>query len=660
MKKIKLITLLVTIMTVILANPILSHAKTQGISVIPKPVKLREVKADDFVIDSGTIIIADKSLRAKARQLAGMLEPATGFELQIKERDLFSSNCIILKVDESLSRLGQEGYTLVVWPKKITITASDEKGLFYGFQTLRQLLPAEIFRQAKVLGVKWIVPAVDIEDYPRFQWRGLHLDACRYFMPKEFIKKYIDLIALHKMNRFHWHLTEDQGWRIEIKKYPKLTEVGAWRDETLIGHYRDKPHKFDGKRHGGFYTQDDVREIVAYAAQRQVVVVPEIEMPGHAQAAIAAYPELGNTGKQLKVMTIWGVNPNIFNANEETILFMQDVLKEVMELFPSEFIHIGGDEAPKKQWEESAEAQARIKELGLKDEHELQSYFIKRMDTFLAEKGRRLVGWDEILEGGLAPGATVMSWRGEKGGITAAKAGHDVVMAPTTYTYFDYYQAEPKSEPLAIGGLLPLRNVYNYNPIPSELSPEEAKHVLGAQAQVWTEYIPGPKKTEYMAFPRACALSEVVWTPHEKKDYKDFIKRMQEHGQRLDILDVNYRKLDPEPIVIGSWKSGQTSEDYQEMTFDISGHIKKPAQYQFKFAYTGGAHRLDIESLEVLQDGQVVACDEHPGRTGGQNVDNVYTVVIPAVKPDAKYTLKARVRSDGGADSNGQILLSKK
>jgi hexosaminidase len=545
MKKINLIVALLIIMNAILCNPLQSQAKTENISIIPKPVMVKEIKAGDFVLDSDTVIIAEKALKAKAKKLAHMLEPATGFDLQIKGRDLFPSSSIILKVDENMSRVGNEGYRLVVWPKKITITAQSETGLFYGFQTLRQLLPPEIFRQAKVSDVKWTVPAVDIEDYPRFQWRGLHLDVCRHFMPKEFVKKYIDLIALHKMNRFHWHLTEDQGWRIEIKKYPKLTEVGAWRDETLVGHYSDKPHKFDGKRHGGFYTQDDVREIVAYATERHVVVVPEIEMPGHAQAAIASYPELGNTGEQQKVMTIWGVNPNIFNANEGTILFMQDVLKEVLGLFPSEFIHIGGDEAPKKQWEESADAQARIKELGLKDEHELQSYFIKRMDTFLAEKGRRLLGWDEILEGGLAPGATVMSWRGEQGGITAAKAGHDVVMAPTTYTYFDYYQAEPKNEPLAIGGLLPLQNVYNYNPIPSELSSEEAKHVLGAQAQVWTEYIPGPKKAEYMAFPRACALSEVVWTPHEKKDYKDFFERMQEHVQRLDILDVNYRKLDP-------------------------------------------------------------------------------------------------------------------
>jgi hexosaminidase len=638
----------------------LCQANPKTISIVPKPVMLKQTKAADFILNPDTVIIADKTLRQKAKQLANMIEPATGFDLTIKQQDLFASRSMILKLDSALSRLGDEGYQLIVWPKKVTISAYKEAGLFYGFQTLRQLLPPEIFREAKVEDLAWTIPAVSIEDYPRFEWRGMHLDVCRHFMPKEFIKKYIDLLALHKMNRFHWHLTEDQGWRIEIKKYPKLTEVGAWRKETLVGHYRDKPHKFDGKRHGGFYSQEDVREIVAYAAARHITVIPEIEMPGHAQAAIAAYPELGNTDKQLPVMTIWGVNPNIFNANEETIIFLQNVLEEVLELFPSEFIHIGGDEAPKKQWEGSPDAQARIKKLGLKDEHELQSYFIKRMDTFLTEKGRRLIGWDEILEGGLAPGATVMSWRGEKGGITAAKAGHDVVMAPTTYTYFDYYQADAKNEPLAIGGHLPLRNVYNYNPIPPSLNPEEAKHILGAQGQVWTEYIPTPKKAEYMAFPRACALSEVVWTKQEQKDYKDFLERMSGHTKRLDILDVNYRKLDPEPVVLGSWKSGQTSEEYQLMTFDISGHLKEPAQYQIKFAYTGGSHRLDVEWLEILENEQVIARDAHFGRTGGQNVDNVYSVAISKIKPDAKYTLKARVRSDGGKDSNGQILLESK
>jgi hexosaminidase len=371
------------------------------------------------------------------------------------------------------------------------------------------------------------------------------LDVARHFMPKEFVLKFIDLVAFHKMNSLHLHLTDDQGWRIEIKKYPRLTEVGAWRDETLVGHSSQKPHRFDGKRHGGFYSQDDIREIVDYAAQRYVTILPEIEMPGHAQSAIAAYPELGTTGRPLPVLTYWGVNPNIFNANEETIVFLQNVLTEVLDLFPSPFIHVGGDEAVKEQWERSPEAQARIAELGLEDEHELQSYFIKRMDSFLAERGRRLIGWDEILEGGLAPGATVMSWRGVKGGIEAAKAGHDVVMAPTTHTYLDYYQSRDKEkEPLAIGGFLPLEKVYSFHPIPRQLTKEEAKHVLGAQAQLWAEYIPNPEHMEYMAFPRMVALSECVWTPKEKKDFDDFKNRLKTHLQRLDVLDVNYRPLD--------------------------------------------------------------------------------------------------------------------
>jgi hexosaminidase len=351
------------------------------------------------------------------------------------------------------------------------------------------------------------------------------------------------------MNSFHWHLTEDQGWRIEIRKYPRLTEVGAWRKETVVGRPNRDTTKntYDGKRHGGFYTQDDVREVVAYAAERFVNVVPEIEMPGHAQAAIAAYPWLGNyPNRQLEVWTRWGVNENILNAEPRTIAFMQDVLAEVLGLFPSRFIHVGGDEAVKTQWRSSPRARARIRELGLKNEEELQSWFIRQMDAFLAARGRRLVGWDEILEGGLAPGATVMSWRGVRGGIAAARAGHDVVMAPTTYTYFDYYQSPDRDqEPLAIGGLLPLDSVYGFEPIPAELEPQYAKHVLGAQGQLWTEYMPTPRQVEYMAFPRLTALAEVVWTPRERKDWADFRRRLDVHLRRLDALQVNYRRPRP-------------------------------------------------------------------------------------------------------------------
>jgi len=427
----------------------------------------------------------------------------------------------------------------------VQVRAFQEPGLFYAIQSLRQLLPADVYRSAPVGTPEWRMPCVEIEDMPRFGWRGAHLDVCRHFMPKSFIKKFIDLLALHRMNTFHWHLTDDQGWRIEIKRYPRLTEVGAWRKESLVGHYRHSMENpiYDGKPHGGFYTQQDIREIVAYAQERFVNVLPEVEMPGHAQAAIAAYPELGNTGQPVEVDTKWGIRENVFNANESTIVFLQNVLEEVLALFPSEFIHVGGDECPKRQWRESPEAQARMRELGLANEDELQSYFIRRMDTFLTQKGRRLLGWDEILEGGLAPNATVMSWRGEEGGIAAAKAGHDVVMAPNTYTYLDYYQSEDREgEPLAIGGYVPLEKVYHYEPIPAALAREAAHHVLGAQGQLWSEYMPDYRQVEYMAYPRLCALAEVVWTPPQRKDYQEFLSRLAHHLKRLDALDVNYHK----------------------------------------------------------------------------------------------------------------------
>ena len=399
---------------------------------------------------------------------------------------------------------------------------------------MRQLLPHDIFRDAPVGDPRdapagntvWHVPAVTIEDMPRFPWRGGHLDVGRHFMPKEFVKKYIDLLALHKLNTFHWHLTEDQGWRLEIKQYPKLTEIGAWRKETLTGRMRrTNDLTFDGIRHGGFYTQQDAREIVAYAKARFVNVVPEIEMPGHAMAAIAAYPELGVTGEPVEVAKTWGIFSDILNAEPSTVQFMQNVLSEVLEIFPSRYIHIGGDEADKAKWKVNPRIQARIKELGLADEHELQSWFIRQMDTFLTKRNRRLIGWDEILEGGLAENAVVMSWRGTKGGIEAARAQHDVVMTPTTHVYLDYYQSKDQNaEPLAIGGFVPLETVYSFEPIPAELEPQYVKHVLGGQANVWTEYMPNPKKVEYMAFPRLTALAEVVWTPKERKDYANFLE----------------------------------------------------------------------------------------------------------------------------------------
>ncbi|HEU4829787.1 MAG TPA: family 20 glycosylhydrolase [Gemmatimonadales bacterium] len=423
-----------------------------------------------------------------------------------------------------------ESYRLAVTSHAVRLTAGTEAGLFRGMQTLRQLLSMPDGR----------IPALRIEDAPRFSWRGAHLDVARHRFPVEFIKRYIDLISRYKLNTFHWHLTDDQGWRIEIRTYPRLTEVGAWRKETIVGKNFD-PYVGDGIRYGGYYTQDEVRDVVAYAAERHVTVVPEIEMPGHAKAAIAAYPWLACTAGPFEVWTMWGVHEDIFCPHEETFTFLENVLTEVMELFPGPWIHIGGDEAPKRRWKESPVAQAVIRREGLKDEHELQSWFVQRIERFLSSHGRRMIGWDEILEGGLAPGATVMSWRGVDGGIAAAKAGHDVIMSPGSHLYFDHAQGPPELEPLSIGGNTPLDRVYGFEPIPPELQGAERSHILGAQANMWTEYLKTPEQVEYMLFPRLLALAEVVWSPADARDWGSFTRRAPAALAALDRLGVNYR-----------------------------------------------------------------------------------------------------------------------
>ncbi len=514
------------------------------ITIVPAPSRVVPGEGT-FVLTPETALVAVSSAAEVAALFAQQIAPATGFALPVMDALPGNRPAIIFVLDEAAAELGAEGYHLTVTPSRVTVRAAQPAGLFYAAQSLRQLLPPEVFRQSLVEGVTWTMPCVEIEDAPRFRWRGAMLDVCRHFMPTDFVLRYIDLLALHKLNVFHWHLTDDQGWRIEIKKYPRLTEIGAWRKETLVGRMqRDAEMVFDGIPHGGFYTQDDIREVVAYAQARHVTVVPEIEMPGHAQAAIAAYPELGNTGESPGVRTYWGISENVFNVEESTIAFLQDVLTEVLDLFPGTFIHVGGDEAPKKQWRESPAAQARMQALGLHDEEELQSYFIRQMDAYLTAKGRRLLGWDEILEGGLAENATVMSWRGVRGGVAAATSGHDVVMAPNTYTYFDYYQsADRDTEPLAIGGFLPLEGAYAFEPVCEGIDAEYAHHVLGGQGQIWTEYIATPEHVEYMAFPRLCALAEAVWTPAEGRNYADFLARLAVHLQRLDGLDVHYHPL---------------------------------------------------------------------------------------------------------------------
>ena len=527
----KKILTVVLIMSNFLSN---CYARQAVVSIIPAPAAMT-LKESVFTLSPDVAIFAaDKNIRNEAALLTDGIHAITDFRLHTT--DLDANRQIRVVLDDSLTRLGDEGYRLTATRDRVDIRAFKPAGIFYGSQTLLQLL-------SRTSAGDWRIPCVDIEDMPRFRWRGMHLDVSRHFMPPEFVKKYIDLLAMHKMNTLHWHLTDDQGWRIEIKKYPRLTEIGAWREQTLVGHNSGTEKKYDGKRCGGFYTQEQIRDLVAYAKQRYVNIVPEIEMPGHCQAAVAAYPELGCTGKSIGVMCEWGVSENIFNVKEETFQFLENVLTEAMGLFDSPFIHIGGDEVPKTQWKQDTYAQAKMKELGLKSEEELQSWFIHRIDAFLTKHNRRLIGWDEILEGGLAPGAAVMSWRGEVGGIAAAKAGHDVVMTPGNYTYFDHYQADPGTEPLAIGGFTTLEKVYHYEPIPAALDAESAKHILGAQGQIWTEYIAAPQQVEYMAYPRAIALAEVLWTPKDKKDYADFVRRLQIHVARLDRLNVNYCPL---------------------------------------------------------------------------------------------------------------------
>jgi hexosaminidase len=428
--------------------------------------------------------------------------------------------------------LGAEGYALSVKPEIVVIRANQPAGLFYGVQTFRQLV---------VPGVANIA-AVDIIDSPRFPWRGIMLDVGRHLYSLDFIKRLIDILALNKLNVLHWHLTEDQGWRIEIKKFPRLTEIGSRRSASPVPGDHET---LDGKPYGGYYTQVDVKEIVSYAASRYITVVPEIEMPGHSLAALAAYPELGCTGGPYQVRTYWGIEKDVYCAgNEQVYTFLTDVLDEVFALFPSMFIHIGGDECPKERWEQCPKCQDVIHRNHLADEHELQSYFIRRIEAFIQSRGRRLIGWDEILEGGLAPNASVMSWRGVEGGIQAIKQGHDVVMTPTNHCYLDYYQSEEiNQEPPAICGYLPLEMVYAYEPIPVECNPEEAKHILGTQGNLWTEYIPTPEQAEYMLFPRACALAEVGWSKPEVRNYSDFRRRLAYFLPILHRMGVNYRPL---------------------------------------------------------------------------------------------------------------------
>ncbi len=506
----------------------------EGINITPKPEEIT-LKKGTFELSSKVVFIAKEGETKKiASFFAAKIKKATGYDLAVQDKKP-SSAYILLQIEAGLP-VNDEGYLLNVTSKNIHIKATKPQGLFYGMQTVMQLLPAEIESPVLERGIAWTIPAVEIKDQPSFRYRGMHLDVCRHFVDVDFIKKQLDVLALFKVNKFHWHLTDDQGWRIEIKKYPELTKTGTQRTES------------EGNIYGPyFYTQEQIKEVVAYAKERFIEVIPEIELPGHGVAVLAAYPELSCTGQPIPVRNIWGVANDVFCAgNEKTFEFLENVLIEVIPLFVSEYIHIGGDECPKARWKACPKCQQRIKELGLKADKEhsaeekLQSYFVQRIEKFLVKHNKRIIGWDEILEGGLAPSATVMSWRGEAGGIASANMGHDVIMTPGDWFYMDRYQGDSKLLPVTIGGYINLAKIYSYEPIPDKINEDKKHHILGAQCNVWNEYKYNGKDMEHDIYPRIIALAELTWTPKEKKDYADFERRIENQRVRLDLHQINY------------------------------------------------------------------------------------------------------------------------
>ncbi|MFA6805979.1 MAG: family 20 glycosylhydrolase [Bacteroidales bacterium] len=513
------------------------------INIIPQPVSVKINKSSPFTFNNNTKIIANPNskeysvaeyLQSKLRDYNQDIKPVIPMIVNPKY-NVANSIIFVLSSDKIL---GKEGYQMDILSDKIIILANENNGFFYGAQTLIQII---MTAEKDKTNSSILIPTSQIIDYPRFAYRGKHLDCSRHFFSTQEIKDYIDILAFHKLNTFHWHLTDDQGWRIEIKKYPKLHEVGGKRKETLVGHYSDNfPQIFDGKEYSGYYSQEEIKDIVKYAQERYIDIIPEIEMPGHAIAALSAYPEFSCTGNIKEPTTTWGVFDDVFCTKDETFIFLQDILDEVIELFPSPYIHIGGDECPKVRWKECPKCQEVIKNNNLKDEQALQSYFTKRIENYLKTKGRRTIGWDEILEGEDVDDAIIMSWQGESGGIDAAKLGHDAIMTPSAYLYFNNYQGVADQEPLAIGGFTTLKKVYDYEPVPSELNKEEVKNIMGVQACTWTEYIPTYEKLQYMDLPRLSALSEIAWTKKENKDYEDFLNRIESQLDRYNILGYNY------------------------------------------------------------------------------------------------------------------------
>ena len=710
---------------------------------MPQPRSL-EIKDGYFSLNEETSIICSAEGRAEALLLQSYLAGAVGFELPVLTDTAAQGNAIRLEIDPAVENLNEEGYRLVVNSKAVVISAATPAGLFYGIQTLRQLLPSEIF-SSRAVSRSWKVPGVAIEDEPSYPWRGMMLDVSRYFLEKDYVKRYIDIMAMHKLNVLHLHLVDDPGWRIEIEKYPKLTEIGGFRDEGA-------------KRHGGFYSKDDVREIVAYAAERHVQIVPEIELPAHVQSALASYPWLGCTGKQLEMPVTCYISREIYCAGKETTYqFLEDVLSEVVELFPFEYIHIGGDEAKYDRWKECPDCKKMLAEQGLADFGDLQGYMTRRIEKFLLGKNRKIIGWDEITNMSLTTNAAVMTWHRPRTAAQAARAGNTAVMALTGHAYFDTPESKLPGEPPAATWLAPisLEKAYNWEPAPAELNDLEKKRILGAHGCMWTDrFMHNPilqdlpalnesrsyRYMEYLSLPRMAALAEVVWTPQPQRSWDNFTQRMAVQYNRYSSRGYNFRvplpiaekpvKVDDGyqislicpvgnaricystdgnypsvysavytgPIVVddpqkfravtvvderhlslvfafpqdpagrfakfgtllGKWESGKIAAgEYKSVDFDGSGKINKDGAYEVTFIYTGGEQRLDINKVEVILHGQVVAQDTHYGTAGGAHKDNTYKVEIQNFETGATYTVRAYVMGDTGSDSNGMVLIKK-
>ena len=635
-------------------------ADTNAPSLLPVPQKM-VVGRGVFKLTPKTRICTDAASRATGEFLAAQLRQSTGykFKASVSAKPGAASGAILLTMADAKSGLGAEGYELTVTPKAVVIRAPEQAGSFYGVQTLLQLLPPEVFAAQPVKGVSWTLPCVQIQDQPRFKWRGMLVDVARHFFPKEEVKKMLDALARHKLNVFQWHLVDDQGWRIEIKKYPRLTEAGAWRKGIGWGLDPKSTTAYgpDG-RYGGFYTQDDIREIVAYATARHITIVPEIEMPGHSMTAISLDPELGCTNGHFDAGAMESTgDTGVYCAGKETTFaFVENVLAEVIQLFPGKYIHIGGDEARKDNWKQCAKCQARIQAEGLKNEQELQSYFIRRVEKFINGQGRVMVGWSEILEGGIAQNAVLMDWIG--GADHAAGAGHDVVMSPITACYFDYYQSVNRSLEPHCGGYLPLNQVYAFEPIPAKLETQFHARILGAQGNLWTEWIPSLKHLEYMAYPRLSALAEVTWSSKDARNWEDFQRRLPVQFQRWDYLGVNYRR--EIEILVGEWTPAQLTNSVANrevvLEWDVTRQVTAPGRCRVGLNYTEGKCGLGLVSAALVQDGREIVSDVHKGFTGAGSKENMYYFDIPAPKAGARYTLRARVEvAPDCADSFGKV-----